>query len=276
MDNFEDYDREWREACRIVLADFHGLLGFRQFKLSPSADVDPSDLAKLAHPRFEDDFTLRSFYGRENWKPRGNRAHCIRNIVPHPIASRTCTCGYYASYSSSIIYDPSKLGHKQYCFAAVTLYGENLPPAQNGLRSTGADVAGILFSQSSRHLPSVQSFMRRLVKEGIYHTFSASAFIKKFPDQSYEDVIGFDPVQRIAERRVEIFEHLPRNQPPGHWRTVDYSDKFCRILRPEMLDRIEVPAKDTDKLKSYEVFIKPEYRPGGRLYRHPLLEVWGN
>lgn len=264
--------REWQQASRLVVADFKGLLAFRQFKLSATVDEEMRDWSRRT--RFHDDFTLRALFNDENWRPRDNRARCHSRKPPHPVPSLNCTCGYYASYSSSIIYRPDKLGHKYYCFAAIRMYGENLPLAQNGLRSSGADVAGILFSRDSLGLPSVQNFIKQLVKEDIFYTFSAREFLRRFPDQSYADVLNFDPVKRWGEHRHLGREPRPYTGARDHWETIDYSEIFYRPVRPEMLLRRDLEEESTARDTYYEVTIKPEYRPGGLLYQHPLLEVW--
>jgi hypothetical protein len=274
------YDREWRDASKLVPADFQGLLAFRQFKLTTAVDFDRGDSKVLGSvetlPPFADDFTLRSIFNWENWRPRGNSAHCNADQEPHPIPSLRCTCGYYASYSSTIIYNPELLRRKDHCFAAVRMYGVGLPLAQNGLRSSGADVDGVLFWPGSRSLPSVQRFMERLTKENIFYTFSAKSFIQRFPDAPYQDILGFDPVQRLAQLRLLRYEQRTLDIKADYWRGFNYSSKFCRTIRPEMLDRTFMPAEDTHILRAFEVFLKPEYRPGGRLYVHPLLDVWTN
>jgi hypothetical protein len=273
--NSEIYDQEWRKAAVLVPADFKGLLAFRQFRLSSHGEylsTTPGVVLAVRPPEAEDEFTLRSFFKNFNWVSRSNIAFCSINPKPHPVPSRSCTCGFYASYSSSIIYNPDHLTNPAYCFGAIRMYGENLPLAQNGLRSSGADVAGLLFRPQSRKLPNMSSYLHRLSQEGVYTTFSAKEFLRHFPDASYRDFLGFDPVQRLADLRLLTFES--RSKSVG-LKDNDYSSKFCRPLRPEMTDRIPVPAEDTDVSRAFEISLKPEYRPGGLLYRHPLLEAWG-
>jgi hypothetical protein len=270
----DDYDRDWRLASRVVLADFRGLLAFRQFKLTTDGDVYRAYQPMEYHAKFDDDFTMRSIFQRENWRPTGNRAHCnVSDDPDHPVPSRDCGCGYYGSYSSSIIYHPDDLRNPLYCFAAVRMYGKDLPLAQNGLRSSGADVVGVLFHPAGRKLKQVNSLMLRLDKEGIFHTFSAKAFLRQFPDQSYTDLLGFDPIARLAGLHHICSEMRPERSP-DHWQTIKYSHKLYRPIRSGMLLRRDLPGDDRDKITMYEVYLKPEYCPGGRLYRHPLLEVW--
>lgn len=256
-------DQEWRKAAILVPAGFRGLQAFRQFKLSEFKGI----------AQFVDDFILTSVSSQHRWQPRDNVAQCNLSL-PHDVPARSCTCGFYGSYSSQIIYQPENLKNPLYCFAATRMYGENLPFAQNGLRSGGADVNGILFHPQSKHLPGVGALMRRLDKEGIYHTESATQFLRKFPDDSYKDILGFDPLERVGQLTKVIFDKLPYDNGCDHWMSFHYSSYFCRPLHPEMLVYRELHELRTDRRVALEVSIRPEYRPGGTHYRHPLLEVW--
>lgn len=229
---------------------------------------------RFSHPKFEDEFSLASIFSHYNWRPQDNVARCTAKKEAHFVPGRTCSCGFYASYSSSIIYHPEMLEKKDYCFGAVRMYGEDLPMCQNGLRASGANVAGLLFSPASLEMATVQNLLERLVKEDIFFTSSAEEFIKHFPDQNYKDIIGFDPVERIGDLQVRSYEYRPFTGGSDDWRKVDYDLKFCRLVRPEMLQREELPNESTETNTAFAVSLKPEYRPGGSLYRHPLIEAW--
>lgn len=261
----DPFSIEWRQAAKVLPANFLGLQTFRQFRLQCTRE-----------PYFIDDFTLHSLSGRQAWRPRDNTAFCDAGGPPHMVADVCCSCGFYGSYSSSIIYLPRMLSNPMYCFAAVRQYGEYCTLAQNGLRSAGADVDGVLFNPRSLKLPAVQSFIRRLNSEGIFHTGSAIEFILKFPDQDYSALLGFDPIKRLAEKRQIIFESRQFVGLPNHWTNRDYTNIFCRPVQHYMLDHKTLDRDPLAINSAFAISIKPEHRPGGSLYKHPLLEVWSS
>lgn len=250
------YDEEWRKASVTTFADFKGLLGFRQFRLTTNnfAHFGPYPRPRIQH--FTDDFTLASVFNTYTWRPRRNIASCSMHSDEHAAPKFNCTCGFYASYSSTIVYHSDKLLDRHFCFGAVRLWGDDLPLAQNGLRAAGANVDGLLLRPDSKGIDTFDKFLKRLKKEDIFYTFSAREFIRRFPDQSYSDLLKFDPIQRLANLSIPN---------PIDMKTAEY--KFCRPLRDEMLMHHPI---------TKHLSIRPEYRPGGRLWKHPLLEVWAN
>lgn len=255
-------DPNWQKS--VSVADkLRSNIGFRQWRLSTLAGESACDLGtSKTRPKFSDDFTLRSIHTGYNWSPTGNSVHCTSDKRPHAMPGFHCTCGLYCSYSSTIIYDPGKLGLRLYCFGAVRVLGEGSVYCEYGMRAAHADVAGILFHPVDRLNTTVQGLMRRLDAEYIPHTFSAREFITLFPDRDYSRILKFDPVQRLSEFG---FIHEGR----GQWFDKNLDEEFARPVSREMLQ--------TRRVGEYlEISIKPEYRPGGRHYRHPLYEVWPN
>jgi hypothetical protein len=262
MANKMPQDPNWQEPVSVA-RKLQSHIGFRQWKLSTLAGESSRDLGTpKTRPKFSDDFTLRSIHTGYNWSPTGNTVHCTSDKRPHAMPGFHCTCGLYCSYSSTIIYDPGKLGMRLYCFGAVSVPSRGSVFCEYGIRAARADVAGILFHPIDRRNTTVQSLMRRLDAEYIPHTFSAREFIALFPDRDYKNILPFNPVKRLSEF---IFIYEGR----GQWFDKNLDEEFARPVYREMLQ--------TRPFGEYlEISIKPEYRPGGRLFRHPLLEVWPN
>ena len=255
-------DPNWQKPVPVV-NKLQNNLAFRQWRLSTLVGESSRDIGTAkTRPRLSGDFPLRAIHTGYNWTPSGNTAYCTSNKGSHPIPGFDCTCGLYCSYSSSIIYDPAKLGQRLYCFGAIRVQREGSVFCEYGIRAKRADVAGILFHPVDRTNTNVQNLMRRLDAEFIPHTFSAREFLKLFPDPDYGNLLKFDPVQRLAE-----FRYL--HEGPGQWYDSNLDDEFARPVRREMLQAEEF-------VGHVEISVRPEYRPGGRLYRHPLLEVWPN
>ncbi|GAC1369698.1 MAG: hypothetical protein NVSMB39_1780 [Candidatus Saccharimonadales bacterium] len=238
-------------------------IGFRQWKLSTLAGESPRDIGTYkTRPKFSDDFTLRSIHVGYNWVPAGNVAYCNWNQRPHVVPGADCICGLYCSYSNTTIYDPGSLGWRLYCFGAVSVAGPSAGSVfcEFGIRAARADVVGILFQPADRLNTNVQSLMRRLDAEYIPHTFLAREFLSLFPDQNYEGILQYDPVKRLGE-----FAYIYEGR--GDWFDKNIKEEFARPVSREMLQ--------ARPLGEYmEITIKPDYRPGGRFWRHPLYEVW--
>lgn len=259
MANKMPQDENWQKPFPVV-NKLQNNIGFRQWKLSTLVGESPRDIGTIkTRPRFGD-FPLRAIHTGYNWSPTGNTVYCTSDKNPHVMPGFDCTCGLYCSYSSSIIYDPGKLGQRLYCFGAIRVVREGSVFCEYGIRAARADVAGILFHPVDRTNTNVQNLMRRLDVEYIPHTFSASEFLSLFPDPDYRSILNFDPVKRLSEFRY-IYEGR------GQWYDNNLDEEFARPVRREMLQA-------RDLAEYVEVSIKPEYRPGGRRFLHPLLEVW--